>query len=97
MLPHDTDVMPNLPAGALGINIFMMGFESLSRLAWKRSLPKTLAYLTESLSAVVLNGYNVAGDGTAQNMLPLLTGMKMSELPEARTGITGATQLDGYP
>ena len=97
VLPHDTDVMPNLPEGALGLNIFMMGFDSISRLAWQRSLPKTLAYITESLGAVVLNGYNVAGDGTTQNMLPLLTGMKMSELPETRTGIAGATQVDGYP
>ena len=97
VLPRDTDAMPDLPEGALGLNILMMGFDSLSRLAWQRSLPKTFAYLTESLEAVVLNGYNVAGDGTTQNMLPLLTGMKMSELPEARTGIAGATQVDGYP
>ena len=97
VLPHDTDVMPNLPEGALGLNILMMGFDSMSRLAWQRSLPKTVAYLTESLGAVVFNGYNVAGDGTTQNMLPLLTGMKMSELPEARRGHAEAIQVDGFP
>ena len=97
VLPHDTDTMPDLPERALGLNILMMGFDSMSRLAWQRSLPKTFAYLTESLGAVVLNGYNVAGDGTTQNILPLVTGMKMSELPEARRGHSGATQVDGYP
>ena len=97
VLPHDSDTMPDLPEGALGLNILMIGFDSMSRLAWQRSLPETFAYLTESLGAVVLNGYNAVGDGTIQNLLPLLTGWKESELPEARRGLAGAAPLDGYP
>ena len=97
VLPHDTDTMPDLPEGALGLNILMMGFDSVSRLMWQRNLPKTYAYLTESLGSVVLNGYNVVGDSTTRNLLSLLTGMTDSELPEARRGHAGATQVDGYP
>ena len=97
VLPHDTDTMPDLPEEALGLNILMMGFDSMSRLSWQRSLPKTFAYLTESLDAVVLNGYNAVGDGTMHNLLPLLTGLQQSELPEARRSIAGAAPVDGYP
>ena len=97
VLPHDTDTMSDLPEGTLGLNILMMGFDSVSRLMWQRNLPKTYAYLTESLGAVVLRGYNVAGDGTTRNLLSLLTGMTESELPEARRGHVGAAQVDGYP
>ena len=97
VLPHDTDTMPDLPEGALGLNILMMGFDSVSRLMYQRNLPKTFAYLTESLGAVVLKGYNAAGDGTPQNLLPILTGMTEPELPEARRGHAGAAPVDGHP
>ena len=97
VLPHDTDTMSDLPEGALGLNILMMGFDSVSRLMWQRNLPKTYTYLTESLGSVVLSGYNVAGDGTPQNLLPILTGKTEPELPEARRGHAGATTVDGHP
>ena len=97
VLPHDTDTMPDLPKGALGLNILMMGFDSMSRRSWQRNLPKTVAYLTESLGAVVLNGYNAVGAATVHNLLPLLTGLEESELPEGRRGHAGAIPVDGYP
>ena len=97
MLPHDTDTMPDLPKGALGLNILMIGFDSMSRRSWQKNLPKTVASFTESLGAVVLNGYNAVGAATVHNLLPLLTGLEESELPETRRGHTGATPVDGYP
>ena len=52
-MPHGGDAMPDLPEGAIGLNIRMMGFDSMPRHAWQKSLPKTCSYLTESLGAVV--------------------------------------------
>ena len=45
----------------------------------------------------MLNGYNAVGDGTIPNLLPLLTGLKELELPEARRGFARAAPVDGYP
>lgn len=44
----------------------MMGFDSLSRNAFIRTLPKSYDYLTNVLHADVLKGYNIIGDGTPQ-------------------------------
>lgn len=49
-----------------GVNVLMMGFDSLSRNAFIRKLPKAYDYLTNVLHADVLKGYNIIGDGTPQ-------------------------------
>lgn len=52
-------------------NVIMYGFDSLSRNAWIRKLPKTYEYMTKSLDADVLQGYNIIGDGTPQALIPV--------------------------
>ena len=74
----------------------MVGFDSVSRMTWMRSLPKTYDYLVTVLGAVVLEGYNIVGDGTPAALLPILTGKPEQELPEARRGHKGNT-VDGHP
>lgn len=49
-----------------GFNVIMFGFDSLSRNAFIRKLPKSYNYLTTELRADVLKGYNIIGDGTPQ-------------------------------
>ena len=81
----------------LPLNILMIGFDSVSRMRWMRSLPSTYDYLVKSLGAVVLEGYNIVGDGTPAALLPILTGKHEQELPEARRNHKGATTIDGHP
>ena len=44
------------------------------------------------LNGVVLEGYNILGDGTPQALFPILTGHTEQELPEARWSHEGAQQ-----
>ena len=64
-----------LSDNAMGVNILMFGFDSVSRMTWMRNLPKSHAYLTQQLGGMVLEGYNIVGDGTPQALLPILTGI----------------------
>lgn len=85
-----------LPKKALGYNVLMFGFDSVSRMSWIRMLPKSYAYMIEQ-GFVVLKGYNIVGDGTPQALLPILTGKKETELHEARRGFANATNVDDFP
>ncbi|EDW15152.1 uncharacterized protein LOC6573625 [Drosophila mojavensis] len=78
-------------------NVLMFGFDSLSRNAFIRKLPRTYAYLTQQLGAIVLQGYNIVGDGTPQALVPLLTGYTELELPETRKRISSSGSVDAYP
>ena len=85
------------PDNMAALNILMFGFDSVSRMTWLRNLPKSHEYFVKTLGAVVLEGYNIVGDGTPQALLPILTGQTEAELPEARRGHKGATVVDGHP
>lgn len=78
-------------------NVFMMGFDSMSRLAFMRKLPNTYNYLTKNLSGLVLTGYNIVGDGTPQAIIPILTGKTELELPETRKRKFKSNFVDVYP
>lgn len=76
---NDQDVLDRsgwqmLPPDALGLNVLMFGFDSLSRNTFIRKLPQSYKYLHDQLGAVVLEGYNIVGDGTPQALIPILTG-----------------------
>lgn len=55
----------------LPFNVVMYGFDSLSRNAFIRKLPKTYEYMVTHLKADVLQGYNIVGDGTPQALIPV--------------------------
>lgn len=79
------------------LNVLMLGFDSLSRNAFMRKLPKSYEYLKNNLKADVLEGYNIIGDGTPQALIPLLTGYTELELPETRKRKLSAVHVDAYP
>uniref|UniRef100_A0A1B0ET90 Uncharacterized protein n=1 Tax=Lutzomyia longipalpis TaxID=7200 RepID=A0A1B0ET90_LUTLO len=79
------------------LNVLMYGYDSLSRNAFMRKLPKSFAYLTEDLHGDVLKGYNVVGDGTPQALIPLLTGLTELELPETRKRMRNSNFVNVYP
>ncbi|PVD18432.1 hypothetical protein C0Q70_20981 [Pomacea canaliculata] len=82
---------------SLNLNVFMFGFDSMSRMSWIRLLPRTRRYFLETLGGLELEGYNIVGDGTPAALLPILTGHHEEELPEARRGMPGAQPVDGHP
>lgn len=79
------------------INVLMFGFDSMSRNAFIRKMPKAYNYLTNELKADVLKGYNIIGDGTPQALIPLLTGYTELELPETRKRKFSAQHVNVYP
>lgn len=75
----------------------MLGFDSLSRNAFMRKLPRTYAYLTGALDGDILRGFNIVGDGTPQALIPLLTGHTELELPEARRRMANSRSVTAFP
>nr|CDJ83583.1 Protein of unknown function DUF229 domain containing protein [Haemonchus contortus] len=64
----------------------------------RRKMPKTVEVLEKSLGAVVLNGYNIVGDGTPQAFIPILTASTEEELPLTRKRFRNANYVDDvYP
>ncbi|KAF2369009.1 Protein of unknown function DUF229 [Trinorchestia longiramus] len=87
-----------VPDDGLGVSVMALAVDSLSHNTFIRSLPKTYKYLKEALGAEVLDGYNIVGDGTAQALIPMLTGRTELELPETRRRVgSSAQKCDVYP
>lgn len=78
-------------------NVLIYGFDSLSRNAVIRKLPKTYEYLITHLKADILRGYNIVGDGTPQALIPILTGFNELELPETRKRKFSSTYVNSFP
>jgi len=74
-----------------GLNVLLIGFDSMSHMTYIRKLPKTYKYLKDTLNAFILNGLNAIGDGTGENLTPLLTGKNENELPLALKNKPGAS------
>jgi hypothetical protein len=79
------------------MNVLMIGFDSMSRNAFMRKLPKAYNFLTKELNADVLKGYNIIGDGTPQALIPILTGKSELELPETRKRKFSSQFVNVYP
>ncbi|PIC31689.1 hypothetical protein B9Z55_012303 [Caenorhabditis nigoni] len=79
-------------------NVYFLGFDSLSQMSFRRKLPKTVDFLENTLGSVVLNGYNIVGDGTPQAFIPILTAQTETELPLTRKRYKKANYVDDvYP
>lgn len=87
-----------MPPETLKLNVLILGFDSLSRNTFIRLLPKSYTFLKDQLHSLVLEGYNVVGDGTPQALIPFLTGKIELELPETRKRMGyKANFVDVYP
>ncbi|EYB84592.1 hypothetical protein Y032_0314g2249 [Ancylostoma ceylanicum] len=67
-----------------GLNVYFLGFDSLSQMTFRRKLKKSVDVLEKTFGAVVLDGYNIVGDGTPQAFIPILTASTEEELPLTR-------------
>ncbi|KAK5972176.1 Elongation factor Tu [Trichostrongylus colubriformis] len=86
------------PTDTSGLNVFILGFDSLSQMTFRRKMPKTVEVLEHSFGSIVLNGYNIVGDGTPQAFIPILTSSTEEELPLTRKRFPNANYVDDvYP
>lgn len=83
-------------SGRDNLNILVFGFDSVSHVNFMRRLPNLYSYLTNDLRAIVLDNYNIVGDGTTAAILAALAGSYEEELPETRRG-KSKTSVDVYP
>ncbi|KAK3100742.1 hypothetical protein FSP39_024527 [Pinctada imbricata] len=79
------------------LDVLFLGFDSISHMTFIRKLPKTLDYFTNELNGLVLNGYNIVGDGTPQAFFPILTGKTEQELPSALKRAKEKRFIDSFP
>uniref|UniRef100_A0A1I8GD95 DUF229 domain-containing protein n=1 Tax=Macrostomum lignano TaxID=282301 RepID=A0A1I8GD95_9PLAT len=91
---RDSQLPPLRPGDAKRDNIIILGLDSLSRLESLRSLVNASRLLRTQLGALSLLQYNILGDGTPAALVPILTGTRESDMPEARQGFKGARHLD---
>ncbi|XP_071448112.1 uncharacterized protein [Hetaerina americana] len=61
------------------LNLLIIGLDASSRMNFHRQMPRTREFL-EELGAIELVGYNKVADNTFPNIVPLMTGLKESEL-----------------
>ena len=87
----------SLPSNTMGLNVLILGMDSVSRVAWKRLFPKTYDYFERNLGGIILEVYNILGDGTPAALLPILCGKFEEELPAAERGKPNAKPVDGHP
>ncbi|XP_066260671.1 uncharacterized protein [Euwallacea similis] len=93
----DRSSWEEMKSTAAKMNVLIFGYDSLSRNAFIRKLPETYEYLTKNLDSIVLEGYNIVGDGTPQALIPLLTGKTELELPDTRKRVKDTAFVNSYP
>jgi hypothetical protein len=76
-----TKTKPGIP-----LNVMMVGLDSTSHAHFQRKLGSVYKYLKEDLNSVIFNGHSIVGDGTTENVVGMLVGRLLDELPEARVG-----------
>ena len=82
---------------ALGIDVILIGLDSVSRSHWIRKLPKTYKYMKDTLKMSIMEGYNIRTDGTTNNLFAIMTGKIFEEVYESRRGYANAKYVDDYP
>ena len=81
----------------LNLNVLVIGLDSVSHMTFIRKMRRSLEYFTSNLDALILNGYNIVGDGTPQAFIPILTGKTEQELPIVLQRATKKDFVDIYP
>lgn len=79
------------------LHIFFYIMDSMSRINSLRKLPQFYKYLIENMSAIVMESFNIVGDGTPWAIIPMTTGHFQYELPEARKRFDNSSFLDNWP
>ncbi|KAK7096800.1 uncharacterized protein [Littorina saxatilis] len=78
------------------LSVQMVGVDSVSRLNFMRQMPRTRDYLLNHLHAVEMLGYNKVADNTFVNVVPMMAGRFVEELPWNES-VSHSTPFDSYP
>ena len=81
----------------LGLNVIMLGFDSVSAANFRRKMPKSINFLKTSLKTYFISGQTVIGDATTPALTAMLTGMYETEVPEGRQGYDNSAPIDKWP
>ena len=81
----------------LGLNVVMLGFDSVSAANFRRKMPKSINFLKRSLKTYFISGQTIIGDGTTPSLTAMLTGMYETEAPEGRQGYENSAPIDKWP
>ena len=68
------------------LNVMMVGMDSTSHAHFHRKLGPVYQYLRDELQSVIFKGHSIVGDGTTENVVGMLVGRLLDELPEGRKG-----------
>jgi hypothetical protein len=82
--------------GKKPLNILVFGFDSVSHVNFMKRLPKLYSLIVNELGGIVLDNYNIVGDGTTAAMTATFAGGYEEDLPEVRRG-KSSTTCDIYP
>ena len=81
----------------LGLNVVMLGFDSVSAANFRRKMPKSINFLKRSLKTYFISGQTIVGDGTTPALTAMLTGLYEQETPEGRQGYDNSAPIDKWP
>ena len=62
------------------LNVVILGLDAVSHMNFLRTMSQSYLYLTETLSAIGMQGYVSVGSSTFYNLIPLLSGLSVGEL-----------------
>lgn len=91
----EQNVNQSVGASPRKLSVLILGIDSVSRLNFYRTMPKTEKYLRET-GWIGLKGYNKIGDNTFPNLMAILTGQS-SQQAYSRCKPTVAYKLDHCP
>lgn len=81
----------------LGLNVVMLGFDSVSAANFRRKMPKSINFLKRSLKTYFISGQTIVGDATTPALTAMLTGLYEKETPEGRQGYDNSAPIDKWP
>lgn len=70
-----------VPEVKVKLNVLLVGVDSMSRLNFMRQMSRTRSYLLETMGAFDMAGYNKVADNTFVNLVPILAGKYVEDLP----------------
>ena len=89
VLKKQMEARKQASATAIPTNILIIGVETTSRANVERKLPRVLSFLKQHFNTFFMNGMSIVGDATTPALTAMLTGKKLSNLPEARRSNNG--------
>eukprot|EP00795_Rhopilema_esculentum_P016698 gene16698-8146_t len=98
-IPEDKlpKIDPKNKGKGLKSNIAFVMFDSQSNANFHRSMQRSMSFMKSDKNTVIFKAQTVVGDATSPQLIAMLTGKRITDLPEARRNIKGAGYIDDWP